>query len=166
MCVCKYVYCVCFFLQLQKETVESQISIKANHFLHLQAYSLFQQGELTNKSHPSAVHFVWEFVYEAHPVGYCPAIAIQKHKARRWLHLPHSPLNLQHIWELQKANDDNIVTMPCLNDNAVSLQLPHISDFCAFYTYDSQSVQLKCSCKTDTQVVTTTAPLKLSFFQK
>ena len=77
-----------FMFRLGSLSIEANFNkSKPFHFLHLQVDSLFQQEELTNKSHLRKVQFILfdNSFMKAHPVGYCSAIAIQKHKTRRWL---------------------------------------------------------------------------------
>lgn len=75
---------MCLLLVRIAETTERQISIKANNFLHLQTDYLFQQQELVNQSHPRKVLFISvdNLFMNTNPVGYCPSITIQKHRAK------------------------------------------------------------------------------------
>lgn len=148
LCVCANVSIVSLLLFRDNREANFNKS-KPFHFLHLQADSLFQQGELSNKSHPRRVRLILfdNSFMKAHPVGYCPAIAIQKHKARRCLSPAPFLSQLNAYLRVAKSKQGQIVSTACLCDNAMSLQLPHISHFCASYTNDSQRVQLKCSCK-------------------
>lgn len=77
MCVCM---CLLLFTTADRDNREA-------NFLHLQAAPLFQQEELANKTIPIKVQLISfdNLFINTHPVGYCPSIAIQKHKARHWL---------------------------------------------------------------------------------